>query len=456
VKVVLAGRRLYEAWRSRSDAWLVVLGLILVIAFVGRMWDISVPCTKPCSSPDSHTLIFDEAYYVNAARIIDGITPGPNQTYRTAPLHSDPNAEHPQLAKLIIAGGIKLFGDNPWGWRTGSLLFGMIALLGVFWLVRAAGGSRWLAVGATAVMAADNLALVHGRIATLDVYVLAMMLLAGAAYLKRRRWLAGLLLGIGACMKLVGLFLLVTFVLIELFRLWESRTWSWRSPVVRGSALRLVITGVTTCVVLLLGVWIMDVLVSAYDPNTGHYYRGNPFAHIRHMISFASSLHSTPGSTGADSSPLQWLFDQKPIDYAREAANGVANGTNVTERVIIFFRGEVNPFIIFMALPFLFVAAGTIWQRRRALAAADHESVEDEVPLVGLAWFLGTYVPFVVQSDIFHRITYLFYILIALPGLYLSGSSFFARYRRAAVIGWAVALILGYLHQYPIRTLSGF
>ena len=438
-----------------------MLALILALAFLVRAWDISIPCSQPCSTPSSHTLIFDEAYYVNAARIIDGITPGGGQTYAMAPLHSDPNAEHPQLAKLIIAAGIKWFGDDPWGWRAGSLLFGMLSLLGVFWLVRAAGGSRWLAVGATAVMAADNLALVHGRIATLDVYVLAMMLLTGVAYLRRRRWLAGVLLGTAACMKLVGLYMLAAFLILELLRLWQSRTWSWRSPVTRAAFWRLLITGAVACVVLILGVWIMDLTVGAYDPGSMHFYRGNPFAHISHMISFASSLHSTPYSTGADSSPIQWLFDQKPIDYAREVANGVANGTVVTQRVLVFFRGEMNPFIILMAIPALFVAGATVWQRRKAGAAtaavalAPSPARADEVSLVGLAWFLGTYLPFVVENDIFHRITYLFYMLIALPGLYLATSSFFARYRKAAMIGWGVALALGLLHLYPIRTLSG-
>ena len=64
---------------------------------------------------------------------------------------------HPPLAKLLIAGSIKLFGDNPWGWRIGSVVFGTLALLAIFALVRSLGGSRWLATGVTAAMACDNL-----------------------------------------------------------------------------------------------------------------------------------------------------------------------------------------------------------------------------------------------------------------------------------------------------------
>ena len=79
--------------------------------------------------------------------MIAGIHPPSGATYADAPLHKDPNAEHPQLAKLIMAGGIKLFGDNPWGWRIGSVIFGLIAIVAMYTLVRAAGGSPWLAVG---------------------------------------------------------------------------------------------------------------------------------------------------------------------------------------------------------------------------------------------------------------------------------------------------------------------
>ena len=86
-------------------------------------------------------LVFDEAYYVNAARVIAGIAPAGERDLRLdAPLGHDPNAEHPQLAKLVIAGSIELFGDGPFAWRLGSLLFGTLAIIGMFVLVRAAGG----------------------------------------------------------------------------------------------------------------------------------------------------------------------------------------------------------------------------------------------------------------------------------------------------------------------------
>jgi dolichyl-phosphate-mannose-protein mannosyltransferase len=55
--------------------------------------------------------VFDEKYYVPAARyILQG--------------SGTDRIEHPPLAQLIITGGIFIFGDNPFGWRFFSIVFG--------------------------------------------------------------------------------------------------------------------------------------------------------------------------------------------------------------------------------------------------------------------------------------------------------------------------------------------
>ena len=217
---------------AHPRAPLVALALILVFSLGTRVFDLGAPCSTPCTNGDSHGLIFDEAYYVNAARVIAGIHPPSGASYATAPLYKDPNAEHPQLAKLIMAGGIELLGDNPWGWRIGSVIFGLIALVAMYALVRAAGGSRWLGVGATGVMALDNLMVVHGRIATLDIYFVALALVAAVLYLRGWALASGLMLGVAACMKLVALDLIPALVLLEaLVVLWARG----RSPGIRAT-----------------------------------------------------------------------------------------------------------------------------------------------------------------------------------------------------------------------------
>ena len=137
-----------QAWARRWPAlplWL--LGALLLVSTVARLAWIDEPCRAPCRSPVDHILIFDEDYYVNAARVIDRIQPPKGVPYANSPLGTDPNSEHPPLAKLIMAGGIELFGDGPIAWRLPSVLLGTVAILGMFALVRAAGGGPWLGAG---------------------------------------------------------------------------------------------------------------------------------------------------------------------------------------------------------------------------------------------------------------------------------------------------------------------
>ncbi len=431
---------------AHPRAPLVALLVILALSLMARVLFIGRPCSTPCRTGQDHALIFDEAYYVNAARVIAGIHPPSGSTYADAPLHKDPNAEHPQLAKLIMAGGIKLFGDNPWGWRLGSVIFGLIAIVAMYLLVRAAGGSPWLAVGGAGVMALDNLMLVHGRIATLDIYSVSLMVLAAAFYLRRQPLIAGVVLGVAACMKLPGLFLVPALGVFELIRI----GWAWRGPdgrrvAVLTRAIPLVVTTAIALVTLVLGVWVLDLVMPAYDPGTHTTYAGSPLTHIGHMLSYAERLKAVPNATGISSTPWQWLLNEKPIPYSRVAVNSLSGGKIVASRAVFDARGEINPFIIFLAIPALFAAIAAAWHERDTLAA------------IGVAWCVGTFVPLAVQAQILGRISYLYYMLIVLPGIYLIVVRMFSpsRIPRVATIGWVVALVYSLIDLYPVRSLSG-
>jgi predicted membrane-bound dolichyl-phosphate-mannose-protein mannosyltransferase len=426
---------------SDRRAPLVALAAILALSLAARVVQIDEPCQSPCATPGEHTLIFDEAFYVNAARVIAGIHPPTSAAYAHAPLHDDPNAEHPQLAKLVIAGGIELFGDNAWGWRVGSVLFGLIALGALYALVRGAGGSPWLGAGAVAVMALDNLTLVHGRIATLDIYAVALMLVAGALYVRRRPWLAGFALGVGACMKVVALYLLVALALYEAVLMLQAGAGDRRLV-----QLRPLLACVLASSVAFFGLlWLLDLLVPAFDPGPGKLYAGSPVTHFSHMITYAASLKTTSHARGIASSPWQWLIDQKPIDYARVAVNELSGGRIVASHATIDFRGEMNPFIIFVALPALAVGGVSAWRSR------------DRVAVLGASWAVGTYVPFLVQGEIAHRISYIFYMLVVMPGVYLLAARLFSprNVPRIATVVWGALLVYGFVRLYPLRTLLG-
>ena len=73
-------------------------------------------------------IMFDEVHYVPAARAILDLE-GPR------------NIEHPMVGKELIAAGMALFGDNPFGWRIMPSLAGTATVLGAFAFL-------WLLLGA--------------------------------------------------------------------------------------------------------------------------------------------------------------------------------------------------------------------------------------------------------------------------------------------------------------------
>ena len=409
-----------------------------------RVLFLNNPCASPCRAADDHALIFDEQYYVEAARIILHRHVPQGDPYHGAPAGYDPNAEHPQLAKLVIASGIEIFGDRPLGWRFGSLLAGSVAILAMYALVRAAGGSSWLSLGASSLLAVDNLVLVQGRIATLDIYALAFMLVGTVLYLRRHPVAAGVVLGVGVCTKIVGVYAFLSLALIEVLRFLRDRRQADAPPPRRRAdrARTWALCAVVGAVSYLGLLWLLDATVPPFDPGTGLYY-SNPIAHTLHMLRYGTALTSPNGPTGIASYPWQWLLDQKPIDYLVTHSRVLGHNHASILRTVVDFRGEMNPFIIFLAPLGFFASAAAIWRSR------------EEVDLVGVGLIVGTYLPFVLLSAILQRTSYIYYMLIVIPGIVLVLARLAARMPRAAIYGWTIGLAYGFVSLYPFRTLSG-
>ena len=427
------------AWaRRRPSLALWLLGAVLVISSAARLAWIAEPCHAPCRTPTDHLLIFDEDYYVNAARVIDRITPPAGVPYANSPLGTDPNSEHPPLAKLIIAGGIELFGDGPFAWRFPSVLLGTVAILGMFALVRAAGAGRWTALGAAALMAADNLLLVHGRIGTLDIYAVAAMVWAAAVYLRGRPILAGIVVGVGACAKEVTPYLLFALVVVELLR------WVVRRQGVRAALARLVACVLASVGAFLALLTLLYQIVPPFNPQTGKLVSGIPFGEVRRILSYAAHQTSPKGPTGIASYPWDWLVDIKPITYLQINPGHPTAALNRIEPAV-HFVGMISPPILLLAIPALLFAGVGVFSSDRRFRPLD------EVGLVGLAWFLGTYLPFVLTSLLESRTSYLYYMTIVMPGIYMAVADFIGRIgaHRILCIAWMAAVLIAVIVMYP-------
>ena len=452
--------------RRITSSPIAVLAIVSLLSLGVRVAWLGAPCRSPCRSAADHVLVFDEDYYVNAARAIAGIRPVSGVPYDTTPLGDDGNSEHPQLAKLVIAGSIELFGDGPLAWRLGSFVAGVIAILGMFALARAAGGGPWLAVAAAGLMAADNLTLVHSRIGTLDVYALAAMVWAAAVYIQGRPLIAGIVIAVGTCAKEVTPYVLIVLVLLEVLRLLRSRLSDATRE--KGRLRKELVAGLWRfgrCLVAaaasLIGLLaLLDHAAPPYDPVAGKRVTGGPFGHIEHILNYASHQTSPHGPRGIASYPWQWLGDYKPITYLNINPSRPASGLEHVHPAV-HFLGMMSPPILLAGLLGILFAVWSVVRGRWSSSAPSTpardggESGPNEVRVTAIAWFLGTYVPFVLLSLIWQRTSYIYYMLIVMPGLYLAAAELIVPGRRFRMfkLAWVVAVVVAVIVMYPFTPL---
>jgi predicted membrane-bound dolichyl-phosphate-mannose-protein mannosyltransferase len=439
--VALGMVELVSSW-ARARPWvpLALLGVVCLVSLGARSAWLGAPCRSPCQSAGDHLLIFDEAYYVNAARVIAGIHPPAGAPYEHSPPGDDPNGEHPQLAKLIIAGSIELFGDGPLAWRLGSLVLGTIAVLGMYALARAAGGSRWVGVGAAALMAADNLLIVHGRIGTLDIYALAAMVWGAALYLRGRPLVAGVIVGVGACAKEIAPYVLLVLLVLELLQ-WLTTREELRARL-RRLGMCVVACGVTIIALLSL----LQAIAPSYADASHQLITGGAFGEIAHIIDYASHQTSPHGPKGIASYPWWWLGDYKPITYLSIDPAHPAPGL-IGFRPPVHFLGMISPPILLAGLLGLVVALVAAVRRSRSGLSS--------LGALALAWFLATFLPFELTSLLLQRTSYLYYMVVVMPGIYLAAVYLIARLkppRPVIYAGWAAVLIAAIL-MYPVTPI---
>ena len=394
---------------------LVALGVISLCSLGARiLW---------LDNPD-RALIFDEQYYVNAARVILGLHVPAHANYAGSIAGIDPNHEHPPL-----------------GWRFFSVVFGSAAILLIYWVVRRAGGGRWLAVGVAGLMAVDNLTLVHGRIATLDIFVLVFMLAAIGLYLRGSWLLAAIATGLALSTKLYAADLLIIVLTLELLLLRVPA----ESPLADIGMLR---ASTGTRFARLGGfvvVSVMAYLVALTAMDAPLHGTLNPLQHTRDMVSYGGGLKSPSGPQGIASYPWQWLLNQEPINYYSVNTNVFSGGKQIATHPVVAFQGLMSPFVIFLALPGLGLAAWLAWRER------------DRISALAVAWFAGTFLPFVVLAVFDQRTEYLYYMVVILPAVFIAVARLFSRrfLPPAATIGWVCALGYGFESLYPFRTWTG-
>jgi dolichyl-phosphate-mannose-protein mannosyltransferase len=405
----------------------MMLPAVLLIALAVRVAWLDLP---------HGSLIFDESYYVNAARVLLGWTVDPAAHYAGATAGLDPNIEHPPLGKLLIALSMQVFGDNGIGWRVPSVIAGMAALGAVYGIVRAAGETAWLGILVIAFLALENLTMVHARIGTLDMLSLAPTLV-GAWLALRQRWaLAGVFLALGLLVKLTALYGLLAILILIAIRIADR--WRLERRIALVDLRPAITVTLVSGVLMLAGLWALDARYTRY---------ANPVDHIAHMFEYGANLRSPVDRAGIcatnDSLPWEWPFNQCQITYLRVDVTVRAGDKVVSKVPSIDVRGAMNP-LLAGAIPLAFLFTTWLaWRTKHRLA------------LWAVVWAAANYLPYVVLSFVNHRITYIYYFLPVIPAVAIAIALLLRRSSlpRFVTVGFVAAYVLGFLAYFPFRII---
>ena len=322
-------RRLFR-WQYIGLALLVVTTLALHFSIINQPQDDMT----------------DEIYYVNDARqILAG--------------EGALRPEHPPLGQLLITSGLALFGDNAFGWRFFSVLFGA-AVVTFFYLVCARlGMSRRAALLATSLLAFENLSFVQASIAMLDVFSVAFMLAAFWLYLRRSYALSGAAIALSTLAKLNGALTLPVIALHWFLTRRDRPTYFSLSMV-------------SAPVWFLTTMPFLDAFITGYPVN--------PIGRTREILSVSASIVFGLREHPFYSRPWEWILRPAVMPYYWDPQYLA---------VISFTVGAlIIPSVVYMVL----------LARKGNMAS-----------LFGVLWFASTYLIWIPVSLLTDRTSYIYY-----------------------------------------------
>jgi predicted membrane-bound dolichyl-phosphate-mannose-protein mannosyltransferase len=378
-------------------------------------------------------LIFDESYYVNVARIILRLPQQPNVFPNAVPGIDSVNQEHPLLAKLLIALSMSIIGDNGWGWRIPSVVFGLLSIFVLYLLLKKTAKNPLIALMGTFLFSFDTLVFVHSRIATLDIFVLGFMLLGFYWYFSNRMSLSALGMALATLCKISGLYGILTLGAFHLGRevLSRGRKIDWQTllSVFEKYAIAYLVSFIGLLAVL-------DFFWGGYK---------NPFEHLSHIYSYTFALRAPDVRKPTDiwSYPWEWLVDQVKIHYATVNVS-VFTDHNVTRTYpSVDFIGAMNPTIVFLTIPAM------------AYNVYRYHETRSEFSLFMLAWFAMTYLPYFPAAIFGHRIMYIFYFLNTVPAVAASVAGMIIDQKppRIVVVFYVAAVIIGFYMMFPFKVI---
>jgi dolichyl-phosphate-mannose-protein mannosyltransferase len=307
------------------------------------------------------TYIQDEAYYVPQANAAIHAR-GPQ-------LVSDHPSfvGHPSLAILLMTTGILTFGDNPWGWRIPSVIFGIISIVLFYFICDKLAGRRTAFLGSF-LLTFENFTFAYSGVAMLDVFFITFMLASFLFFLNRRCVLSGTSLALAGLCKLPGLFGILVIL------------GYWVIARKRSDVGKMGLLLVSTAITFLVLMPVADFAV------TGQWF--NPIHRVWDMLSAHASVRFSqipPEERVVSGAGLPWEWLLR-TGYGWKAGDRVCSFAYTPTLFLL-----IVPSVVYMAYDYL--------------------RNDRKIALFGLLWFGSTYLLWIAIALVTDRAMYGFYFL---------------------------------------------
>ena len=348
------------------------ISAILTFALSFRLWRLDTP----------KGYIFDEIYYAkNAYSLISS----------EVELDQQGGAEfvvHPPFGKWLIGIGIRLFGNNEFGWRSSSALFGSASVLLIYLIAKQLFKSEFLALSAALLMAVDGLSLVMSRVALLDIFLMFFILLTFYFLLKENYWLSGMAIGLGLSTKWSAAFLIPILLLLTIK--------------IKEVNLSQIFKRVGQFVFLPMAIYLTSwigwfVSDKGWARNSGSNLISSLWNYHLEILNFHTNLVETHSYSA---NPWSWLVLGRPTSFYYESGDSCGAEERAQE-------------ILAMGTPLLWWSAIIAV----AITLGFYINTRNRSAEIVLAGFAGTYLPWFIFQD---RTMFYFYSISTLPFLILA------------------------------------
>ncbi len=348
------------------------ISIITIFSLIIRIWHLNLP----------KGYIFDEIYYAkNANSLIE----------HGVELNEQGGADfivHPPLGKWLIGIGIKIFGNNEFGWRIIPALVGTACVILIYLIAQRLFNSIFLSSTAAVLMALDGLALVMSRVALLDIFLMFFILLCCYFILTNNLWLSGVAIGLAGAGKWSGFFLIPLIIALTI---------NWKNLQLSSLLRRLV-------QFILIPIGVYFITWSGWILNSNGWGRqsgGNLFTSLwKYHIEILNFHRDLSEKHAYNANPWSWLVLGRPTSFYYESPSDCGAASCAQEILAIG-----TPVLWWAGVFAIAVTAGLFIVSKDRSAA---------FILAGIA---GTYLPwFLIQG----RTMFYFYAISILPFLILA------------------------------------